>query len=41
MARAEALASAHVVVKETGDGQEGRDVGNNIYGCGVEVPSRL
>lgn len=41
VAMAEALASAHFVVKETGDGPEGRDVGDNIYGCGVEVPNRL
>lgn len=41
MARVEALASAHFVVKKTGDGPEARDVGDNIYGCELEVPSRL
>lgn len=40
MARAKAPAFAHVVVKETGDGPAGGNVGNNIYGCGVEVLRR-
>lgn len=31
----------HMLWLRRRDGQEDRDVGNNIYGCGIEVPSRL